>query len=168
MKVEEKKVVNPRRHMGEGHPPSIFMALNFRSLTGYQKLLHNCSFFLRHHLTLVKWCHDWWRHHNKSRNLCVDYEMQFFAKKATIFAKILITLQWILQFCRFQSLNVFFSALFLVFKFKYEKKLKIWKSMMAVASDVTMLLRLPWKPIRQQMVSISWKYKECSLYVSNI
>ena len=28
---------------------------------------------LRQFLTLFKWRHDWWRHHNKSRNLCVDY-----------------------------------------------------------------------------------------------
>ena len=24
---------------------------------------------------------SWWRHHNKSRNLCVDYEIEIFAKK---------------------------------------------------------------------------------------
>ena len=39
---------------------------------------------------------------------------------------------------------------------------------MAAASDVIMLLWLPWKPIEQQVVSINWKYKEYSLYVSNI
>ena len=39
---------------------------------------------------------------------------------------------------------------------------------MAAASDVTMLLWLPWKPIEQQVVSINWKYKERSLYVQNI
>ena len=33
----------------------------------------------------------------------------------------MITLQWTLQFCRFQSVNVVFS-LFLVFKFEFEKK----------------------------------------------
>ena len=30
---------------------------------------------------------------------------------------------------------------------------------MAAASDVIMLLWLPWKPINQQGVSINWKYK---------
>ena len=39
---------------------------------------------------------------------------------------------------------------------------------MAAASDVIMLLWLPWKPIKQQVVSINWNYKEYSLYVSNI
>ena len=37
----------------------------------------------------------------------------------------------------------------------------------AAASDVIMLLWLPWKPIKQQVVSINWKYKERSLYVPN-
>ena len=90
--------------------------------------------------------------------------MQFFAKKVAIFAQILIILQWILQFCRFQLLNVVFT-LFLVFTFEFEK---FWKSKMAAASDVIMLLWLPWKPIKQQVVSINWKYKERSLYVPNI
>ena len=44
----------------------------------------------------------------------------------------------------------------------------MWKSKMAAASDVIMLLWLPWKPIKQQVVSINWKYKECLLYVPNI
>ena len=39
---------------------------------------------------------------------------------------------------------------------------------MAAASDVIMLLWLPWNPIKQPVVSINWKYKECSLYVPNI
>ena len=39
---------------------------------------------------------------------------------------------------------------------------------MAATSDIIMLLWLPWKPIKQQVVSISWKYKERSLYVPNI
>ena len=39
---------------------------------------------------------------------------------------------------------------------------------MAATSDVIMLLWLPWKPIKQQVVSINWKYKERSLYVPNI
>ena len=39
---------------------------------------------------------------------------------------------------------------------------------MAVTSDVIMLLWLPWKPIKQQVVSINWKYKERLLYVPNI
>ena len=30
---------------------------------------------------------------------------------------------------------------------------------MAAASDVIMLLLLPWIPIKQQVVSINWKYK---------
>ena len=39
---------------------------------------------------------------------------------------------------------------------------------MAAASDVIMLLWLLWKPIKQQVVSIDWKYEERSLYVPNI
>ena len=42
--------------------------------------------------------------------------------------------------------------------------LEIWKSKMAAASDVIMLMWLPWKPIKQQVVPINWKYKERSLY----
>ena len=38
---------------------------------------------------------------------------------------------------------------------------------MAAASDVIMLLWLPWKSIKQQVVPINWKYKECSLCVQN-
>ena len=42
---------NPRRHKGGGSqsdpPPSIFLALNFCSLTDYQKLWHNCSLFVK-------------------------------------------------------------------------------------------------------------------------
>ena len=36
-------------------------------------------------LTLIKWRHDWWRHHNKSRNLCVDYENAIFRRKSEYF-----------------------------------------------------------------------------------
>ena len=57
----------------------------------------------------------------------------------------------------FQSLNL---NLKIIWKFENPK----W----AAASDVIMLLWLPWIPIKQQVVSISWKYKEHSLYVSNI
>ena len=39
----------------------------------------------RHLLALIKWRHDWWRHHNKSCNLCVDYQNAIFRKTATIF-----------------------------------------------------------------------------------
>ena len=39
---------------------------------------------------------------------------------------------------------------------------------MATASDVIMLLLLPWKRIKQQVVSINWKYKERLLNVPNI
>ena len=39
---------------------------------------------------------------------------------------------------------------------------------MAAASDVILLLWLLWKPIKQLLVSINWKYKERSLYVPNI
>ena len=35
---------------------------------------------------------------------------------------------------------------------------------MAAASDVIMLLWLPWKPNEQQVVSINWKYKGRLLY----
>ena len=38
---------------------------------------------------------------------------------------------------------------------------------MAAASDVIILLWLRWKPIKQQVESINWKYKERSLYVPN-
>ena len=31
---------------------------------------------------------------------------------------------------------------------------------MAATSDVIMLLWLPWKPFKQQVISINWKYKE--------
>ena len=57
-----------------------------------------------------------------------------------------------------------FSHYFLVFKFEYEKSWN-WKSKMAAASDVIMLLWLPWKQIKQQVVSINWKHKARSLYV---
>ena len=39
---------------------------------------------------------------------------------------------------------------------------------MAVASDGIMLLWLPWKPFKQQVISINWKYKERWLCVPNI
>ena len=55
-----------------------------------------------------------------------------------------------------------------MFKFEYEKNLQIWKSKMAIASDVIMLLLLSWKLIKQQVVSINWRYKEHSLYMPNI
>ena len=51
-------------------------------------------------------------------------KIQFLADKANIFAYILLILQRILQFGRFQSLNGVFS-LFAVFKFEFEKILKI-------------------------------------------
>ena len=81
-------------------------------------------------------------------------KMQVFTKNVTIFSKILIVLQWILQFCRFQSLNAVFS-LFSVFKFEFEKKIENLKTKMAATSDVIMLLWLPWKPIKQQVVPIN-------------
>ena len=61
-----------------------------------------------------------------------------------------------------------FSHYFQCFKFEFEKNMKMWKSKMAAASDVIMLLRLPWKSIKQQVVSINWKYKERLLYMPNI
>ena len=62
-----------------------------------------------------------------------------------------------------------FSYYFQCFnKFEFEKKLKIWKSKMVAAKDVIMLLWLPWKPIKQKVVSINWKYKERSFYVPSI
>ena len=39
---------------------------------------------------------------------------------------------------------------------------------MAAASDIIMLLWLPWKPITQQVVSINWNYKERLSYVPTI
>ena len=39
---------------------------------------------------------------------------------------------------------------------------------MAAASYVIILLWLLWKPIKQQVVLSTWKYKERSLYVPNI
>ena len=61
-----------------------------------------------------------------------------------------------------------FFSLFSKFKFEFEKKMNIWKSKTAAANDVIILLRLPWNPIKQQVVSINWKNKECLLYVDNI
>ena len=42
-------IFNPRRHKGGGGDvtPSIFLALNFCSLTDYQKIWHNCSLFVK-------------------------------------------------------------------------------------------------------------------------
>ena len=48
-------LINPRRHKGGGGgggavnltPPSIFLALNFCSLSDHQKLSHNCSLFVK-------------------------------------------------------------------------------------------------------------------------
>ena len=42
----------------------------------------------------------------------------------------------ILQFCRFQSLLSVVFSLFSVFKFEYEKFLKIWKFKMEATGDV--------------------------------
>ena len=39
---------------------------------------------------------------------------------------------------------------------------------MAATSDVIMLLWLPWKPIKQQVVLINWKDEERLFYVPNI
>ena len=61
-----------------------------------------------------------------------------------------------------------FSHYFQCLNLNLKKILKIWKSKMAAASDVIMLLWLPWKPTKQQVVSIKWKYKEHSLYVPKI
>ena len=50
LKSSYKKVPYPRRHKGvQSDPPptSIFLALNFCSLTDYQKLWHNCSLFVK-------------------------------------------------------------------------------------------------------------------------
>ena len=44
-----------------------------------------------------------------------------------------------------------------MFKIEVENFLKICKSKMAAASDVIMLLWLPWKPIKQRVVSIKLK-----------
>ena len=48
-----KQVISPRRHKGGGgeginltHPLD-FLAVNFCSLTDYQKLWHNCSLFVK-------------------------------------------------------------------------------------------------------------------------
>ena len=49
-----------------------------------------------------------------------------------------------------------------------KKKLKFRKSKRAAASDVIMLLWLPWKLIKQQVVSTNWKYKERLLIVLDI
>ena len=61
-----------------------------------------------------------------------------------------------------------FSHYFQFLNLNLKKKFEIWKSKMAAASDVIMLLWLPWKPIKLQVVLINWKYKERSLYVPNI
>ena len=57
-----------------------------------------------------------------------------------------------LTICKFQSLNVVFS-LFSVFKFEYEKNLKIGKSKMVATSDVIMLLWLP-----RNQLGATWFY----------
>ena len=54
---------------------------------------------------------------------------------------------------------------------EFEKKLKIWKSNVAAASDVIMLLWLPWQPIKQQVVSMKLKAQRtliiCAKYLVN-
>ena len=48
--TKAKISINPGRHKGGGvnlNPPPIFLALNFCSLTDYQKLWHNCSLFVK-------------------------------------------------------------------------------------------------------------------------
>ena len=59
-----------------------------------------------------------------------------------------------LKICRLQSLNVVFLQ-FSVFDLDFGKKIENLKlrSKMAAASDVIMFLWLPWKPIKQQVVS---------------
>ena len=83
----------------------------------------------------------------------------------------LIILQWILKFSTFQLLNDAFS-LFSVFKFELKKNWKFenWRWPL-LASDIIMLLWLQWKPIKQQVVLINWKYKKmliiCAKYLVN-
>ena len=62
-------------------PLQFFFALNFYSLTDYQKLWYNitvlCS--LTHILTLITWRHNWWRHHNWYETYVLSTDVQFFA-----------------------------------------------------------------------------------------
>ena len=45
--IDDKLSINPRGlEWGQIDPPSIFLALNFCSLTDCQKLWHNCSLFV--------------------------------------------------------------------------------------------------------------------------
>ena len=85
---------------------------------------------LTHLLTLIKWRHDWWRHHNKSHNLCVDTKTQFFAKKRLFSPK-----HWWLYNGSYNFVIPIAKCCFLT-KFEYEKNLKIWKSNMAATSNV--------------------------------
>ena len=74
----------------------------------------------------------------------------------------LITLQCILQCCRFPLLNVV-SSLFSAFKFEYEKKFENFK--MPATSDVIMLLWLSWKPVRCHVIILNWKYTGHLLHI---
>ena len=48
------------------------------------------------------------------------------------------------------------------------KKFENLKIQDGCASDFIILPWLLWKPIKQQVISINWNYKERSLYVQNI
>ena len=79
--------VNPRRHKGGGGgwgqsdltPSPDFFGFKTFVLWPITKCFGTTVLrLLRHLLTLIKWRHDWWRHHNNSRNWCVDYENAIF------------------------------------------------------------------------------------------
>ena len=73
---------NPRRHKGGGgqcDPPLLsFWLWVFVPWPITKSFGTTVPCLLRHLLTLIKWRHNWWQHHNKSHNLCVDYKNAIF------------------------------------------------------------------------------------------
>ena len=82
-------IINPRRHRGGGQsdpPPLDFFGLKFFVPWPITKSFGTTVLcLLTHLLTLIKWRHDWWHHHNKSCNLCVDYENAIFCYKSSYY-----------------------------------------------------------------------------------
>ena len=152
-KREFSKSLNPRSlEGGGGVNPSIFLALNFCSLTDCQKLWHNCSLFVN---TLIKWRHRWRLHRKKSRNFSLETY------------KILTTSQWIRSISWISTAKWCFPV---NLRHKSENLNKIWKFenprwRPPLTSFIWLLL--PWKPIRHQVVLLNWKYKWSLLCVPN-
>ena len=100
-------------------------------------------------------------------NCVLPMKVQFFGNKVTIFAKILTTLQWVLQFCKLQSLDVVFS-LYSVFNSNIKEFWKFENPRWWPLLTSFIWFWLPWKSIRHHVDTINWKYKESSLHVPNI